>query len=401
MPPFRVRVCRCTTYSIEAIDCGVADAVPTRRIGRPRDVRERRWVLAGALLAAACRGGGGPIVIGAAGPWSDTVPSLGTRQGIELAVDEINAAGGVRGRPLAVRWCDDSGTGVHAAVVAESLRSDPAVVAVIGHVTSTASLAAAPVYDGHVVAMSSQATSPDLSGLSPWVFRVSGSDSVTGEGLAAFALSRGTRRAAVLYENDAYGRGLARAFRRSFTAGAGTVLTVEPIPAQAASYEPYITYLARLAPDVVFVAGLQGSGVPLLREARRQRFETPFLSGDGWSGVTADVAASEGVYVAVPFVGNEPGEAVARFVAAFQARYHEAPADDGALAYDAVYVLAGAIRSRGASRNAIRAALAGLTTDRAYQGVTGPIAFDAAGDRAGRSFVVTRVHRGELQPLAR
>ena len=355
----------------------------------------------GAMLAA-CRGGGdGLIVLGAAGPWSDPVPSLGTRQGIMLAVDEINAAGGVRGRRLAVRWCDDSGTGMHAAVVAESLTADPAVIAVIGHVTSTASLAAATVYDGHLVAVSSQATSPDLSGLSPWVFRVSGSDSVTGDGLAAFALSRGARRAAVLYENDAYGRGLSRAFRRSFTAGAGTVVTVEPIPSHAATYEPYVTYLGRLAPDLVFVAGLQGSGVPLLREARRQHFAAPFLSGDGWSGVTADTAASEGVYVAVPFVASEAGAAVARFDAAFQARYHEAPADDGALAYDAVYVLSQAIRSAGPSRAAVRTALASLTSARAYEGVTGPIAFDAAGDRAGRSFVVTRVHRGELQPWAR
>lgn len=363
-------------------------------------MRERLWVCVGVMIATGCRGSGEPIVIGAAGPWTDTVAALGTRQGIDLAVDEINAAGGVRGRRLAVRWCDDSGTGMHAAVVAESLEADPAVVAVIGHITSTAALAAATVYDGHLVALSSQATTPDLSGLSPWVFRVTGSDSVTGAGLAGFALARGAHRAAVLYENDAYGRGLARAFRRSFAAGAGTVVAVEPIPSQARTYEPYVTYLGRLAPDLVFVAGLQGSGVPLLREARRQHFAAPFVSGDGWSGVTDDTAASEGAYVAVPFVASEPGEAVARFVAAFRARYHEAPADDGALAYDAVYVLAGAIRSGGVNRRTVRSALAAMTSERAYQGVTGPIAFDAAGDRAGRSFVVTRVHRGALEPAS-
>src|SRR5579872_2726086 len=126
-----------------------------------------RALLAAAIVACVgCGPGGREVVLAAAAPWHDPV-ALGTRQGIELAVDELNAAGGAGGHPVTIRWSDDSGTGTHAAVVAESL---------IGHITSGAQVAAAHVYDGRLVALSSQATSPDLSGLSRWIYRVVSSD---------------------------------------------------------------------------------------------------------------------------------------------------------------------------------------------------------------------------------
>src|SRR5579859_967322 len=115
----------------------------------------RALAAAAAILAcAACGLGDRQVVLAAAAPWHDPV-ALGTSQGIELAVDEINAAGGAGGRRVAIRWSDDSGTGTHAAVVAESLIADRSVVAVIGHINSGAQVAAAHVYDGRLVAVSS------------------------------------------------------------------------------------------------------------------------------------------------------------------------------------------------------------------------------------------------------
>jgi branched-chain amino acid transport system substrate-binding protein len=331
------------------------------------------------------------IVFAAAAPWHDSV-SVGTRQGIELAVAELNASG----RSISIRWSDDSGTGTHAAAVAESLVADRAVLAVIGHINSGAQVAAAHVYDGRLVAVSSQATSPDLTGLSRWVFRVVSSDAANGVALARFAGTLGATRAAVLYENDSYGRGLARAFERAFV---GTVVASEPIAAAAPSYEPYVSYMRTLGPDVVFVAGLETSGLAVLREAKRQHLTVPFLGGDGWTGLADDAAIGEGAYVATPFVASDARPEVVRFVRAFEARYHVRPDEDAALAYDATRLLATAVDAGGASRLGIRRYLASLTLSRPFAGVTGAIAFDSLGDPAGRQFLMTRMHAGAFVPV--
>jgi branched-chain amino acid transport system substrate-binding protein len=352
-----------------------------------------RFAVAATFLCLACKGADSRVVFAAAAPWHDSV-SVGTREGIQLAVDELNAAGG---RQIAIRWADDSGTGTHAAAVAESLVADHDVLAVIGHINSGAQVAAAHVYDGRLVALSSQATSPDLTGLSHWIFRVVSSDAANGAGLARFAGTLGASRAAVLYENDSYGRGLAHAFERAF---AGTVVASEPIAAAAPSYEPYVTYMRALRPDVVFVAGLEASGLAVLREAKRQQLTVPFLGGDGWTGLDDDAATGEGAYVATPFVATDTRPEVTTFVRAFESRYHVRPDEDAALAYDATRLLAAAVAEGGASRDAIQRYLASRTLARPFAGVTGAIAFDSLGDPAGRQFVMTRMHAGAFVPVA-
>jgi len=340
-----------------------------------------------AAACVACAPADDHIVFAAAAPWHDSV-SVGTRQGIQLAVDELNAAGG---RQISIRWCDDSGTGTHAAAVAESLVADRSVLAVIGHINSGAQVAAAHVYDGRLVALSSQATSPDLTGLSHWTFRVVSSDAANGAGLARFAGTLGASRAAVLYENDSYGRGLAHAFERAFP---GTIVASEPIAAAASSYEPYVSYMRTLGPDVVFVAGLETSGLSVLREAKRQHLTAPFLGGDGWTGLADDAAIGEGAFVA-----SDARPEVVTFIHAFQTRYHVRPDEDAALAYDATRLLAAAVAARGASRVGIQGYLASRTLEHAFAGVTGAIAFDSLGDPAGRQFVMTRMHAGAFVPV--
>lgn len=334
-------------------------------------------------------------MLAAAAPWHLDY-TLATRQGIELAVAELNAAGGIRGRPMEIRWTDDGATGRDAVSAAGLLVADRSVLAVIGHMNSDAMLAAASIYDGHLVAVSPAATSPDLTGISPWIFRVITSDSVNGATLANFAATTlHAHQAAVLYENDAYGRGLARAFQGSF---AGTISFVAPIDATLPKdgYEPYVTTLARLHPDVVFVAGLTTSGEAILHEAKRQHLTAAFIGGDGWTGINADTADAEDVYIATPFVNSDNREAVHRFVSAFEARYHAMPEEDAALAYDATHMLAAAIAAAGPTRGAVRDYLHALDADHAYTGITGTYHFLKTGDPADHPFVMARVHRGAL-----
>src|SRR5688572_27591249 len=209
------------------------------------------------VFALACADKPTDVVLGAAGPWTEGYGAMNKR-GIDLAVEEINAAGGVARRPLRILARDDSADGRKATAIALEFVRDPQVSAVIGHVNSGTMVAAARIYDGSLAAVATTATSPDITGISPWVFRVIASDSATGVDLAHFARRLGHARVAILYENDSYGRGLADAFRRSFD---GTIIGIDPIPSGSGDFEPYVAWLKKQAPDLVFVAGTEASGM--------------------------------------------------------------------------------------------------------------------------------------------
>jgi branched-chain amino acid transport system substrate-binding protein len=349
----------------------------------------RALLLTGFLVA--CAGQPADVTLGAAGPWNEGYGAMNKR-GIDLAVEELNANGGVRGRPLRLIARDDGADGARAAAIALEFVNTPAISAVVGHVNSGTMVAAAKIYDGALPAVATTATSPDLTGISPWVFRVIASDSATGVELGRFARRLGHGRAAILYENDSYGRGLADAFRRSFD---GTIVSIDPIPSGDGDYEPYIAFLKSRDPGLVFVAGTEASGMAILREARRQQLSADFLGGDGWTGVVGEPAA-QGAYVGAPFTASDERQEAQRFVAAFKARYGMTPDGNAALAYDATRLLAKLIEDVGPDREDIRDGLASLDDRSAYRGVTGAIRFHANGDPVGKNVVIARVNRGEL-----
>ena len=314
-----------------------------------------------------------------------------TKKGIELAVAEINAAGGAGGRRIELMERDDSASGKRAAAIAEEFVANPAVVGVVGHVTSGAMVAAAKVYDGNLAAIGTATTSPELTGISPWVFRVSSSDSINGTVIARFATALGRKRAAIIYENDSYGRGLASAFRQTFR---GEIVSMDPITADLSDAEPYISYYKQSTPDIIFAVGLERSGLTLLREAHRQHLATEFIGGDGWVGVVADTTLAEGVYVGTTFTAQDPRPEVRKFVAAFHERFGDTPNMDAATGYDAMHVMALAIAGAGTDRAAIRRYLASFTSENAHHGVTGVIRFGPDGDPVDAPYKVTQIHNG-------
>ena len=358
-------------------------------------VRVRRWVRArtrqfacagAAFVFAACSTGRSPYTIGAAGPWQ-LAEGRSTRLGIALAVNEINDAGGIDGHPLAVREADDEADGVKAATIARTFVDDAAVSAVVGHVTSEAMVAAARVYDGHLSAVATAASSSDLTDLTRWTFRVVASDSVNGLESARYASRLGRRRVAILYENTSYGRGLADAFRRGFV---GEIVTFDPIAADTPYAELFAAYVRARQPDLVFVAGAAASGLALITEARRQRVQADFMGGEGWSALALHPEVTEGVYVATAFTPTDPSADARKFVAAFRAaNAGTAPDAHAALAYDATRVVAAALAAVGPNRERVREWLA--LFDSPVAGATGPIQFLRSGDPASRRMTMTRV----------
>ena len=348
------------------------------------------------VLLAGCSRGGDSYLVGAAGPWKEGYGVM-SRRGIDLAIDEINRNGGIRGAPLKVIARDDEASGSRAASIAQEFVADPAISAVIGHVNSGAMLAASRIYNGQLAAVATTASSPDLSGVSRWTFRVISSDSLNGVILARFASRIGGnsaqfKQAAVLYENDSYGRGLAEAFRKAFR---GTVVSFDPI-SEHLNPEPFVSYLSTRQPGIVFVAGREESALRILREARRQGVQAIFLGGDGWQSIVTDTAASNGAYVGTSFNAADRNPGVQRFVKAFQKKYNAKPDAFAALAYDATNLVAQAMIAKGRDRKGVRDYLASLTAADPFTGVTGPVYFNSGGDPIGMGFHVAQVVDGSL-----
>jgi len=345
-------------------------------------------------LAACGHVASGTVTFGAAGPWTQ-VYGQANKNGIQLAVDEINASPEwQKGRRLEIVFADDSGNGVRASEVAQHFVDSTSIVAVVGHVNSGAMVSAAHVYDKHLAAVATTATSPRLTGISPWAFRVIPSDSANGMRIAQFANKLGRKRAAVLYENNPYGRGLAENFRKSF---AGQIVSLDAIgEGSEQSFEPFVSWFKREQPDVVFVAGTDASGSAFLKEARRQGLNADLFGGDGWQTLAPSELA-EGIYVGAPFSAQDPRPEVQAFVSAYEKKYSASPDGNAALAYDATKLLAHAVEKVGADRVKIRDYLANLTEATAYRGITGTIRFRADGDPVGKGIVMTRVHHGAMQ----
>lgn len=347
------------------------------------------------LGVAACRPDTDPVIFGAAGPWHGSAAM--NKLGIDLALAELNARPEYQGRPIRVEFQNDSGNGSVAARIAQAFIDSGRVLAVIGHSNSGTMVAAAPVYDGHLVAVSPTASSPDITGMSSWAFRVTPSDSANGIEIARWAARRGLTRAAILYENNAYGRGLAETFRAAFQ---GDVVAFDPIgDAKDQNFEPHVAFFRKTRPQLTFVAGTEGSGLAFMREARRQGLQSTFVGGDGWSAMTSDPTASEGIYVGTPFSPRQPGAAVSRFVEAFKkANNGQEPSDNAAMAYDATMLLAQAAREAGTDRAKIRDYLRTLGERHTFTGVTGPIAFTSGGDPRDKQIVMARIHAGVFAP---
>src|SRR5712691_3951865 len=256
-------------------------------------MRRCRALLAAILSLTACSRGSSrhAIVLGLSGPFSQP-RGVSMRHAAELAVKEINARGGVRGRPLALRIMDDSGRPDVAIRIAQQLVDDPAVLAVVGHLNSSASLAAGRVYGEArrpVVMISPSASSPDLSGVNPYVFRICPSDLSHGAQLARFARQTlGARRVGVIYIDDDYRRGLRLSFAAEFRRLGGEVVEEDPMLSATASLEPYLSRLRKAGGIDALMLATERTGAELaLQEMGQIGVRWPAIGGDALTGIEA------------------------------------------------------------------------------------------------------------------
>jgi branched-chain amino acid transport system substrate-binding protein len=211
----------------------------------------------------------------------------------------------------------------------------------------------------------------------------------------------GARRAAILFENDSYGRGLRSTFRNSFVALGGQIVSEDPFLSELPSFEPYLTRIRlRGGADAVLLAGARDGAVNILNTMANLGYRPATLSGDGIVGIQASEADPEGVFVSLAYLADAGGDRNQDFVSAYHTAYGgQQPDHRGAGAYDIVRLLARAIQEAGFERSRIRDYLAGVGSETdAFEGVTGQIAFDSRGDISGKDVVIGVFRDGRIVP---
>jgi len=350
-----------------------------------------------------CQGDGGPVRLGVAGSFSDPI-GIPMQLAAELAAEEINAAGGIGGRPLELVIRDDYADPDSAVFIAGDLY-DSGVSAVVGHLFSGTTLAAAPVYNGGddpVAAISPSSSSPEVSSAGDHTFRVCPSDLAHGAALAEWVRETlNLERGAVLYLNDQYGRGIRQTFVEHFTRLGGRLESVDPYLGDRPDVGPYLDRMVRnKSIQFLVVAGNRGEGEEVLRQARRRGLTVPILGGDGLEGIEEAGALAEGVYLTSAYFPTIPTGANRKFVEAYRRKYPGAgmPNQPAAATYDAIYLLSQVIARAGTDRQAVRRALAGVGSETPpFEGVTGVVAFDALGDVPAQNVYIGRVHAGAVE----
>jgi branched-chain amino acid transport system substrate-binding protein len=348
---------------------------------------------------------GEPIHIGVAGPFTGSGAHYGEMiwGAVSLAEKEINAAGGLQGRPVKMFKGDDQGRNDQAVVVANTFSIDPKVVLVIGHFNSTCSLAGKPIYNERkIVQFSPGSTNVAVCKGGPYTFRNLYRDDYQGIFLARLAKELGAKRVAVFYDNDDYGIGLKKAFVAEAAEQGLEIIGEEAyVREQTFDYSVGLDKFAARKPDVIFVSGLYSEAATIIKQARSKGISAAFLGGDGVDSpgfIEIAGEAAEGMIVTSPFVFTEENEKAVRFREAYHEHNGYDPDTWAALSYDAVMMAAEAIRAVGPDREAIREWFAGRNSEeKGYLGVTGNTYFDEEGDCLKPAWVKV-VRDGEFVP---
>lgn len=322
------------------------------------------------------------------------------RNGVTLAVEEINAAGGVLGgKHIELLVEDDRGEATEAASAVSKLITRDHVVALIGEQASSRTIAAAPIAQSYGVPMiSPTSTNVEVTKKGDYIFRVCFTDPYQGWVLATFARSNlQAKTAAQLVDvrND-YSVGLAGAFRESFTKAGGRVVAELKYSEGDSDFSAQLTAIRPLDPDVLVVPGYYTDAGLIARQAKALGLSAVLLGGDGWdSPKLAEIGgdAVEGSYFSNHYSVDDPSPAVRRFAAAYRKRYGEDPDSIAALSYDAARLLADAIRRAGSTEGKrVRDELADTKN---FSAVSGTVTMDA--DRNPiKPAVVLKVEKGRF-----
>lgn len=341
---------------------------------------KKSLLLSFVAACAATLGAAEPIKVGEFACLTGKDATFGQSQhkGIVLALEEINAAGGVLGRPLEVISEDNQSKPGESATVAKKLISREKVVALLGEVTSGRSLEVAPLAQAAKIPMiATGATNPKVTQTGNHVFRVCFIDDFQGTVMAKFALSelKAKKVATLTSVSSPYSVGLAKFFKETFTAGGGVIAAEQKFSEGDKDFRAQLTAIKAAGVDAVFVPGYYTEAALIARQARSLGLTIPLFGGDGWESEKLLEIGGEALnqcYYSTHFTPENQDAAVAQFVKKFKARWNgETPDAYAALGYDALYILVDAIKRAGVTEGPkLREAIASTTAFSGASGVT-------------------------------
>ena len=347
-------------------------------------------------------GGGSEIVLGHYASMTGSTAHFGqdTDKAVRMAVDEVNAAGGVIGKKLKVVTLDPRGDSAAAAKAVTRLIDVEKSTAILGEVASSLSLAGGRVAQRRKIPMvSPSSTNPKVTEVGDYVFRVCFLDPFQGKVMAKFAKETlKVEKVAILKDvkND-YSIGLSDAFKESFEKLGGKIAVEQSYGQGDTDFSAQLTAIKNTDAQAIFVPGYYAEVGAIARTAERLGVKLPLLGGDGWDApdlfkIGGD--AINGSYFSNHFAPDAATPKAQKFVADFKTKYGMEPTGLGALGYDAAAVLADAIKRAGKTdTEALRAALADTKN---FEGVTGSITIDPQRN-AQKSAVVLKIEGGKAK----
>ncbi len=347
-------------------------------------------------------GSGGEILVGEYGSLTGGIATFGisTRDGSQMALDEVNAAGGVLGQKIKLLVEDDQSKPEEASTVVTKLINQSHVVAMLGHVASSHSLAAAPICQANKVPMiTPSSTNPRITQVGNYIFRVCFIDPFQGAVMAKFAADTlKIKKVAQLVDvRSDYSVGLQTFFRQHFKQLGGEIVSEQSYSAGDSDFRAQLTQIKAANPEAIYVPGYYTEVGTIARQAKELGITVPLLGGDGWDSPKLWEIGGEalnGCYFSNHYSTADPSPMVQKFVGDYTARYKQVPDALAALAYDAAKILADAIKRAGSTDGEkVRDAIA-ATKD--FQGVTGTITINQ--DRnAVKPAVVLKVEGGKYK----
>lgn len=366
----------------------------------------RKWVIFGLTLSlfSACAKKEDVIKIGEYGSLTGTTATFGisTKNGIDLATEELNAAGGLLGKKVQVIVEDDRSLAEEASSAVKKLVTQDKVVAVLGEVASSRSLAGAPICQENKIPMvTPSSTNPKVTEVGDYIFRVCFIDPFQGEAMAKFAFNNlKVKKAGILKDskND-YSVGLAQYFAETFKALGGQIVAEESYFEGDQDFKAQLTSIKGKKPEAIFIPGYYTEVGLIARQARELGLNIPLLGGDGWdSPKLTEIAtikkpgdALKDCYFSNHYAADDPNPVIQDYIKKYQAKFGEVPDAMAVLGYDAANILYDAIKRAGSTEGTkIRDALA-QTKD--FPGVAGSTTIDSARN-ARKPLVVLKIGEG-------
>ena len=343
---------------------------------------------------------GEPIKIGFVGPLTGELANMGSnaQAAVGIAVDEVNAAGGVLGKKLEVVYEDDLCTGAAGANAISKLINTDKVVAVLGSICSGATLGEAPIAEAaKVPQLSFCATNPTISNAGDYIFRDVPSDLFQADYAAKYLISKGKKNVALLTVKNDWGEGLNKAFTDAFTKAGGKVVLASAFDPEAKDFRTELTKIKAKNPDAVYFAAYTDGTITALKQAKELGMKTQFFGADAWDDtkIWSELGAlGDGAQFTV--VGTNSSDE-------FKAKMKEKLGTEDLVycsnyAYDAVKILADAMtRAASADSTAIKDALYGTK----YSGGVSAkeVVFDKNGDPTSATYIVKEAKGGKAAEL--